>query len=168
MAAESITLITARASKMERGSGGIGDITEADICHALALIRVEGAAYLLRVKIAGQDRYRPHLIAALERREQKHRKLCHIAVSEYCAPALCQTCNGRESHRIGDLLIVCPACNASGKYRHPDPAKQIGCTARQWAALEAPYRDMLGRLSVWESIGIAAINSIQKDIDSEC
>ena len=161
MSAESITLITARASRMERGSGGISDITEADISHALALIKVLGAAYLLRVKIAGQDKFRPHLIAELERREQKHIRLCHIAVTEYCAPALCKTCNGREAHRIGELLIVCPTCNGSGKYRHPDPSEQLGLTGRQWGALEGTYRDILGRLSVWESIGISAINSIQ-------
>jgi hypothetical protein len=165
MSAESITLITARASKLERGSRGVSEISEADISHALALINVLGAAYLLRVKIAGQEYFRPHLIAELERREQKHPRLCHIAVTEYCAPALCKTCNGRESHRVGQLLIVCPACNGSGKYRHPDPSEQIGCTDRQWRVLKQPYQDMLTRLGIWESIGIAAINSIQ--VDSE-
>lgn len=163
MASESITLITARAAKLERGSRGEQDITEADISHALALIRVLGASYLLRVKIAGQEYFRPHLIAELERRESKYAGLCQIAVTQYCAPSLCRQCNGRESHRVGELLIICPSCNGSGKYRHPDPAEQIGCTERQWRSLEGKYMDILGRLSVWEAIGISAINKIKAD-----
>ena len=164
MSAESITLITSRAAKFERGSGGMPEVTEADICHALALLNVVGAALLLRVKIAGQEKFRPALIAELERRQRDNVSgLAYIAVDEYCAPALCRTCNGRESHRVNDLLIVCQACNGSGKHRHLDPAERIGATVGQWKRLEGPYRDMLGRISVWESIGIQAINSIRED-----
>jgi hypothetical protein len=167
MSAESISLITARAARMERGSGGISDISEADICHALALLHVKGAALLLRVKIAGQETFRPALIIELARRQRDNiSELAYIAVDEYCAPTLCKTCNGRESHRVGDLLIVCQDCNGSGKHRHIAPYDRLGCSERRWKSLEGPYRDMLGRLSVWESIGIAAINSIQKDIES--
>lgn len=164
MSAESISLITARAAKMERGSGGISDISESDICHALALLNVLGAALLLRVKIAGQEKWRPHLVDELARRErQRTSGLAYIAVDEYCAPSLCRTCNGRESHRVNDLLIVCQSCNGSGKHRHQDPAERIGATVGQWKRMEGPYRDMLGRLSLWEGIGIGAINKIRED-----
>ena len=163
MAAETISLITARAAKMERGSGGIPDITEADICYALAILNCKGAGLILRVKIAGQEKFRPQLVDELARRHSSKLELPYIAVDEFCAPALCRTCNGRESHRIGDLLIVCQACNGSGKHRHIDPRERIGATVGQWRRLEGTYRDMIGRLSVWESIGIAAINSIQQD-----
>lgn len=166
MGAESITLITARAAKMERGSGGISDITEADISHALALINVLGAAYLLRVKIAGQEKWRPHLIDELARRERKGTlELAYIAVDEHIAPSLCRTCNGRESHRVNDLLIVCQECNGSGKHRHIAPYERLGCSQRQWARLDTPYRGMLDRLNVWEGIGISAINRIQEGLD---
>jgi hypothetical protein len=164
MSAESISLITARAAKFERGSGGIQDITEADICHALALLHVRGAALLLRVKIAGQETFRPALIAELARRQRDNvSELAYIAVDEYCAPTLCRTCNGRESHRVGDLLIVCQACNGSGKHRYIAPYERAGCSERQWKHLEGPYSALIGRLSVWESIGISAINSIQHE-----
>lgn len=174
MGAESITLITARVSKTERGSGGTPEITEAEICHALALINAAGPALLLRVKIAGQERYRTALTEELIRRRwhSKHKRyisgLAYIAVNEYCAQTLCKTCNGRESHKAGDLLIVCPVCNGSGKYRHSDPAEQLGLNLGQWRALEGTYSDMLGSLSVWEDIGIEAINSIRDDsLDSD-
>lgn len=168
MAAESITMITARAAKMERGSGGIPDISEADICHALALLNVVGAALLLRVKIAGQEKWRPHLIDELARRErQGTSELAYIAVDEYIAPSLCRVCNGRESHRVNDLLIVCQECNGSGKHRHIAPYERLGCSQRQWARLDGPYRGMLDRLSVWEGIGICAINKIREGLDSE-
>jgi len=150
---------------MERGSGGIPDISESDICHALALLNVIGAAYLLRVKIAGQEKWIPQLIGELARRERNTLELAYIAVDEYIAPSLCRTCNGRESHRVNDLLIVCQSCNGSGKHRHQDPAEMIGATVGQWKRLEGPYRDMLDRLGLWESIGIRAINSIQKELD---
>lgn len=164
MSAESITKLTARSKDMEFVNGGIPEITEADVCHALARLKVPGAALLLRVKIAGQEFYRYPLAVELHRRHKRGTsELSFIAVNEYCAPALCKTCNGRESHKVGNLLIVCPVCHGSGRYRHPDPPGQLGLNPRQWRAMEGIYSDMLCRLSVWESLGIAAINSISDD-----
>jgi hypothetical protein len=160
-------LITARAGKYERGSGGMPEITEADIAHALALLNVAGAGLLLRLKIAGQEPYRRPLVNELARRQRTSTsELAYIAVDEYCAPSLCRTCNGRESHRAGDLLIVCQTCNGSGRHRHTMPQERLGCSQRQWEVLETQYSQMLDRLGLWESIGISAINSIHS-VDGE-
>jgi len=164
MSSESIALITARASKLERGNGGLPEITEADICYALALLRANGAALLLRVKIAGQEKWRPKLIAELHQADgRSSEQLCQLAVEEYCSPALCSTCNGRESHKVGALLIVCETCNGSGKHGKPCHALHLGISDADWSRIEDRYSRLLSRLSSWEGMGIAMINSIKDE-----
>ncbi|MDO8682926.1 MAG: hypothetical protein Q7N50_05530, partial [Armatimonadota bacterium] len=90
-------------------------------------------------------------------------RLCQLAIGEYCSPALCETCNGRESHRVGPLLIVCQDCNGSGKYRKPDHAEYMGCSDAEWRHLENRYSRLLSRLSSWEGMGISMINSIRDE-----
>ena len=153
--------------------GGIPDLTSEDISHALGTIRHPHASLVLRVKLAGQETYRQDLFIALYTHVMENMALdwprprnhwifdlTKLAVSDFLAPALCPTCNGLGSFNHGQLKVTCEPCLGTGRYRHIIPEEVLHIRPRTWRTWEPRYLDILGKLSLWESIACNALGRL--------
>ena len=154
--------------------GGIPDLTSSDVAHALGTLKHRYASLVVRVKYAGQDELRRDLFISLYtcmmesgasrwRTPRNHFvfDLCRTALNEFLAPALCPTCNGLGSFKHGSLKVQCSPCLGTGKYRHTDPADIM--EIQDWRPWDGPYRDILGKLYIWEGIAINALRRLDDE-----
>jgi len=170
---EAAKLLAPHAINLEP-RGGIPDLTSTDVAHALGTLKHRYASLVLRVKYAGQDDLRQDLFIALYTnimetgasnwlRPRNHFvfDLCKTALGEFLAPTLCPTCNGLGSFNHGFLKVVCEPCLGTGKHRRPDPAEVLKVS--NWRIWDERYRDILGKLSLWESIAVGALNKLDTE-----
>lgn len=129
-AAKAVARINPRIHCFERGIGGFGAITEADILLALSLITSQGARLLGRVLYAGQANFQPdlwltmtletHIVAGREGWKESGAetgRVCRLALREFLSPRHCSYCKGQES--VPDptnprLMISCQKCAGQG------------------------------------------------------
>lgn len=154
--------------------GGIPDLTPQDVAHALGTLKHRYASLVLRVKYAGQDEFKQDLFIGLYTnmmetgakdwiRPRHHWvfDLCRTGLGEFLAPTLCPTCNGLGSFKCGPLTVTCEPCLGTGRYKQPDPAEIMG--VKDWRRWDGQYRQVLGKLGLWEDIAIGALNRLDND-----
>ena len=143
-------------------------ITEMDVSHALGKVKIYESTLLGRVKWAGQEQFLPELINYLSSRFQEQhrsyrtpkpwkgkdpiRKLCKLALDEFCGSRLCNSCNGKGDFKDGSLLVTCEPCNGYGFISHKASRPwKFGVTEREWDRWEDYCTDILKDLDHLEN-----------------
>ena len=170
MGPEAAKLLAAHSINLEP-QGGIPEITSEDIAHALGTLKHPHASLVLRIKYALQTELKPVLFVALHDsmmlngakdwirpRNNWVFDMCRIGLDEFLAPTLCPTCNGLGSFNHGHLTVSCEPCLGTGRYKRPDPADLLG--VNNWRPWDGQYRQVLGKLGLWEDIAVGALNRL--------
>ena len=147
-------------------SGGIPELTAADICAGLAAVKHSGAERLLLLKYAGFEREREPLKRVLLVKLSdwcRGRSLPRpgfladmalLAIHEIADPQKCRACAGvayRGKH-------MCPACEGTGSSRRPDYPSVLSVTSPQWWLWSRTYNRLTTMLGGWESNGMGRIH----------
>lgn len=170
MGPEIAKLLAAHAINLEP-MGGQAEITAEDVAHALGILKHRYASLVLRVKFAGQHEFRPDLFVGLYTsmmesgandwiRPRHHWvwDMCKVGLDEFLAPSLCPRCNGLGTFLHNSLKIECDPCLGTGKYRAPDPAHLLQVS--NWKPWDGQYRQVLGKLDLWQDIAISALHRL--------
>lgn len=172
MGPEAVKLLASHSVNLEP-SGGIPEVTAEDIAHALGTLKHKYASLVIRVKYADQKELGRDLFVSLYTcmmesgakdwiRPRPHwvYEMCHTALNEFLAPALCPECNGLGEFLHKSLKITCESCLGTGKFRPVDPA--IILKVRNWKPWDGQYRQIMGKLALWEDIAVGALNKLDR------
>jgi Zn finger protein HypA/HybF involved in hydrogenase expression len=80
-------------------------------------------------------------------------KLSQIIVRSVIMPSLCHSCEGHAQYHQGDLVVVCPTCNGTGKrvaHGH-EYAIASGIKAKDWHYFNDEYERCRSVLFGWIS-----------------
>ena len=158
-------------------------LTEHNIAAALGMSKIPpGAAYLVRVKWAGQHQFVDALVTCLYTsssdkvdystlsRKRSHYPgmvydLARMAVAEYCLTShVCKSCDGRKEAVIAAKLVKCGECGGSGMKNQGITREQLigqflTCHPvtfyRTWNGLYSAMLDLAGR---WENVALGAVS----------
>lgn len=175
MGPESAKLLAPHSINLDP-KGGIPDVTAEDVAHALGTLKHKYASLVIRVKYAGQEELERDLFVSLytcmmesgakdwiRPRPRWILDMCHTALSEFLAPALCPDCNGKGEFMHKSLKITCQTCLGSGKFKPIDP--QDALNVSHWKLWDGQYRQIMGKLSLWEDIAVGALNRLNYSED---
>lgn len=175
MGPESAKLLAPHSINLDP-KGGIPDVSAEDVAHALGTLKHRYASLVIRVKYAGQHELTQDLFISLYTnmmesgakdwiRPRHHWvfDMCKVGLDEFLAPSLCPTCNGIGERLFGNLKVTCEPCLGTGKYRPKDPAELLNVP--NWRPWDSQYRQIMGKLSLWEDIAIGALNRLSRDMD---
>ncbi len=151
-------------------SGGVPDLTAADICAGLAAVKHNGAERLLLLKYAGfegeRDRLKRVLLVKLSDWSRKRKPprpgfltdLALLAIHETVDPHRCKACQGAAFRNNR----VCPACEGTGTNRRPDYPAILDVTRMQWLLWRLTYNRLVAMLIAWEGHGMGRISEALK------
>lgn len=166
-------LLTAKIGRLEIGNGGIAEFTQADVGHALGLIKHPKAILIGRVKYAVQKELYDQLeyalwdsavvLAILNKWKipkdlhgtQFLRRMAKMALSECLEPQHCTQCQGRGELITENLKIQCESCEGLGHKPKSDRqrADRMNMAKSTWAdTWSEPYRLVQIELDKWEDI----------------
>lgn len=176
-ARELLALLTAKVQRYVVSDGGIPEVTQEDMSHAMGYIRDKRAALLIGVKYCGRSEDVWELDFALWQsailrfpewqRDKEYikgrefiRHLCQMALNEHMEEHTCHTCKGTSAKLKEDLkhafhkdFEFCSTCNDSGKVRpsEKDRARIVGVNFKLWERhWSEKYRQIQAILNDWE------------------
>lgn len=178
---ELLALLTEKIVSLDRESGGVPEITQDDISHAMGFIRDPNASLLVGVKYCGRsgDIHKLDLTLWLEaagksnrwekdegytRRKEFIRRMCQMALNEYMDQHLCPTCNGTSPVLRENLKnafhkdhLFCETCRDIGRVYPSDEfrAEVMGINPKLWQrSWSDKYREIQAILYNWESLAV--------------
>lgn len=190
---ELLALLTARVQRFQLAPGGIPDITQEDIAHAMGRIESKSGSVLIRVKYCGraEDLHSLDLIiwtTILEMYPQWTgepgyvkggefvRKLCQMALAEHMDDHRCPVCKGTSSKIKEDLKnvfhqdqVYCETCGDSGKVYPTEEfrASMIGLNMRFWDRVWGEkYRKIQQFLHNLESDAVGDMTAALKEVET--
>lgn len=191
-AKELLALLTAKVQSYVISSGGIPEVSQQDVSHAMGYIKDRNAALLIGVKLCGRSDDIWELDIALWetilfqfpewRKEGKYtpgkefiRHMCQTALNEHMDNHLCPTCKGTSARLKEDLkhafhsdFLFCSTCMDSGRV-HPSEetrADIIGVDRKIWRKVwSSKYRRIQAVLNAWETIAIKELQEALRQYD---
>lgn len=187
---ELLCLLTEKIVSLEGYSGGIPEITQDDMSHAMGFVRDPNASLLLGVKYCGRsaDIHKLDItlwLAAIGKfpdwvRDSNYtrggefiRRMCQMAVNEYMDKHLCQTCNGTSPVLKENLKnafhkdqVFCETCRDIGRVYPTDDfrAEIMGINPKMWQrSWSDRYRDIQAILHEWEGRAVSELYEAMRE-----